>query len=537
MARWQLEHPQGVRVGVLEQVFGSQSLASSVERLLFVRAQIPLGIIILMFWSLSPLGGQAGLRLLSPGEGNVGLTGQVYYLHPSYQVSTSMSSGWVLRFQTNVNSLYSASLISSAAQKKLPQDLWGLPRIPQWREERRNQPGEWYEVEKNSTEYVSLLGLKVQGLALRYSLVEYNYVLQTSYVNFHQCIHNTTSYAEDAGEFSSFSSSLSFNFSDNGLLGLWEKDKITPSIIYRSTDRHSVASFTCDMEAVVLETEMRCRPDADTPGCLAVRQRRIDEPDCSNQLLQNILGRPPASKQLLQSWVNASGTNFQLKAWPTDAYLAGEDSPYGMKKYVDWADIAGKGGLNLQAISRRMTTSFNTFWWASLNPVGHTNISFSGTPENTQRASTTDPNTPVFLNSTDATAIIKKEVYFANRHWVAILTTTTLILELMALLGFVLRFVIRGPDILGFASSLTRENPYTPIAAGGTGLNGPDRARKLKEVRIQLLDVRPDDRFGHIAVRELPKIAQQQHEETSSEEEDRNTSESWRPLPKERLYS
>lgn len=278
---------------------------------------------------------------------------------------------------------------------------------------------------------------------------------------------------------------------------------------------------------------MTCKPSPNTPGCVASR-RRIDNPEAENHLLDGIFGQSLLLRDRLLNWRDAAGINFLNRASPTDAYLSGEDMPYGMQSRVNWTRINSTRGIDAKAISRRMTTSFNTFWWVTLNPVGHTNASSSLLPEKLEGASTSDPNLPPFLNSTDATATITNKVYLANRAWVTVLIITTLILELLAVLGFVLRFMIRGPDILGFASSLTRENPSTPLAAGGTGLDGPDRAR---DMRVQLVDVQPNDEIGYIAIRQVRDIAHGHSDEGSSESDVAEINVTWQPLPKGRLFS
>lgn len=48
LARWRLESRDGIELGTLEQIFGSQSLAGAFERLLFVRSEVLIGLLILL---------------------------------------------------------------------------------------------------------------------------------------------------------------------------------------------------------------------------------------------------------------------------------------------------------------------------------------------------------------------------------------------------------------------------------------------------------------------------------------------------------
>ena len=54
---------------------------------------------------------------------------------------------------------------------------------------------------------------------------------------------------------------------------------------------------------------------------------------------------------------------------------------------------------------------------------------------------------------------------------------------------------------------MTRENPRIPLPEVGSGLDGPERAKMLREMRDQLADVRPLDEVGYVAFRALPSIS------------------------------
>ena len=63
--------------------------------------------------------------------------------------------------------------------------------------------------------------------------------------------------------------------------------------------------------------------------------------------------------------------------------------------------------------------------------------------------------------------------------------------------------LITAPDILGFVSSLTRDNPHfedasLPILPGESIMSGPDRARALLNMREQIVDLHPEKEVGHI---------------------------------------
>lgn len=135
------------------------------------------------------------------------------------------------------------------------------------------------------------------------------------------------------------------------------------------------------------------------------------------------------------------------------------------------------------------------------------------------------------MNSTDGTATTRRRVYRTNRHWVAVLVVITFILEAMAIAGFALGLYIRGPDILGFASSMTRDNPHMDIPTGGSSLDGPDRAMILGHLQVQLTDIFPEDESGYIALRTVPSA-----EQTGQPTEDGDKNGVWKKLSRKRLY-
>jgi hypothetical protein len=67
-------------------------------------------------------------------------------------------------------------------------------------------------------------------------------------------------------------------------------------------------------------------------------------------------------------------------------------------------------------------------------------------------------------------------------------------------MSIVLKFITTAPDVLGYVSSMTRDNPYVKIPPGATGIDGAARARLLRDVRVQLADVHTHDETGHIAL-------------------------------------
>lgn len=111
----------------------------------------------------------------------------LYYLHPSYQVSNYVMLQLAIAARPSVNILYASNLLSSESQKRSVRDLWGLPRIPQWR--RDMAEGKAYDVDQDAigrgdVYYASLLGIPIRGLDFANGSTQYDFWLETSYLDF-----------------------------------------------------------------------------------------------------------------------------------------------------------------------------------------------------------------------------------------------------------------------------------------------------------------------------------------------------------------
>lgn len=547
VSRWCLERPDGIGLAALEQIFGSRSFAAAIEGVFFIRTQLSVGLVILFTWAMSPLGGQSASRLLSIGNSVVTTNVSVYFSDPSYQVSYYPSSLLQEDNGASITALYSATLLSSQDQKGSSRDLWNLPKIPQW--SKGNKIGEWYEVDEaalrsDESSFISLMGIKVQGLSADSGETRFNFTTQTSYADF-ECSH-TKNIKVDAKAYPSyplqhFGTAVYVDKAKNST------SRTEPSPLHLSYISYGLSNsdsgnpiwaiINCTMQTITVETELRCGPSPSATSCSAFRQRRVDGHLPPNRppsiLYRNKMATESAEAvgQVLSFWPTASGRVLVGAASPTENYIMGDLHPFAGQKPRKWtgADLSVFPG----EFSRRFTTAFNTFWDATLNPLTHTNVSFASVPE-TNVLSFDAASSQPFMNSTIGERIVSHRVYKSNRVWVSLLLTTTLLLELLAILGLALQFFIRGPDILGFASTMTRDNPYVPVAPGGSNLDGPDRARMLRDLRLQLADVRPEDANGYIAVRAVPSVGSQEAVTGITKQERKAAC---RPLDQKKLYT
>lgn len=92
--------------------------------------------------------------------------------------------------------------------------------------------------------------------------------------------------------------------------------------------------------------------------------------------------------------------------------------------------------------------------------------------------------------------------------WIILDFMTCFILLLAAIVSVWLRLRTVCPDVFGYISSMTRDNPHIPVPVGGSTMSGIERARAMKNVRVKIGEVeRQDGTPGHIGLAlEHPEI-------------------------------
>jgi hypothetical protein len=93
--------------------------------------------------------------------------------------------------------------------------------------------------------------------------------------------------------------------------------------------------------------------------------------------------------------------------------------------------------------------------------------------------------------------------YRINYIWIAIDFLSCFVLLVAASVAVHLRRKILAPDIFGYVSSLTRDNPQINLPEGGSTLSGLERARMLKKVKVKIADVSGDDGVGRVGLARL----------------------------------
>ncbi|KEF58329.1 uncharacterized protein A1O9_06255 [Exophiala aquamarina CBS 119918] len=93
--------------------------------------------------------------------------------------------------------------------------------------------------------------------------------------------------------------------------------------------------------------------------------------------------------------------------------------------------------------------------------------------------------------------------YSLSWPWLAVDCISNSVLLAAAVFAFWLRKKTLAPDIFGFVSSLTRDNPNLQLPDGGSTLSGIDRSRRMKHVKVKIGDVGTAAEVGRVGLTAL----------------------------------
>ncbi|KAF2182828.1 hypothetical protein K469DRAFT_636229 [Zopfia rhizophila CBS 207.26] len=519
IAHWRLEN--GERMKVLDQLLGSTGLFSAVITQLKFRNIGVVGLALIALWILSPVGGQASLRVLDYGTITNAWPRTMYYLdwNSTYQPGEkSMMGGDASEAMYIADGLFTSALTSTKDVQTSGMDNWGNLKIPMLeRLSNLTQDSEgWRDVRQSNVTYSSLIGIPTSAISSDYNTT---FNLETPYWSLNcPVLYRYISHNGSRDEWSLPGENISepLHASDNWVVGLsrswgisspdpkpgineYDKNLTSRVFYYKSFDDDSGASpngtkADCHMTTSYVEVVASCIGK----NCSVTRMRPSTKP---HPPPEHALGIDPYTVYFVRDFHGAVNPgSFQL--------------PTAMQRYFvnPYAPFSHTGkDLALYNLSKThfgdsLAQLMNTFWQASINLAQVT----TGVPpvdeippSNLYRnLSYIMPRVYNRINATETQTI---PVLKCQRPWLAALLMATGAMFLSGMFGLVLEFTRKAPDFALNISSLTRDNPYIHLPAGGSTLDSIDRGRLLQDVRIRLGDVRPNERIGYVAIASCDK--------------------------------
>ena len=552
VATWRME--RGVPLGKLEQLFLSSTVFSTVSTQFMIGSLNCLAVGLLCLWGLSPLGSQSSLHIIKT-EPRADVSKIDLSTFNSEKVSFFEVTGDVAAYVSTLNGLYITSLMAPERVKDSPIDTWGNVRVPQISMlssgRQANNGSGWYDVDPRGDDiaYSSLVGMPVIGVSpdgnTTFNMESSYFDLQCHSLNLSQPLPMTQNFTFDLDDdgpikiikpsdgsfvgsdgasscptqYCQLSFSIGFShfvesqpFPEPGVFSDGSVNDTTfpndASLLFQSRywagEGHDSTVALCSVNRTYVESAVTCIGD---PSLLR-------QPRCSVAAVRHSLVDHPASKAVpfyfggmfvwFSSYLATSlGQGRISTATLTERYISNPANPLQASD----TDLP-LYDLPRPVFSHRLSQIINTYYFASLLPDGITgNLSsaLAAPSYAAYKANSTRPGTGVATTH-------RHDVYVTSTIWLLIYLVSYLTMFVAAVLSAVLRYVTLVPDILGYASSLTRDGVYVALPRGGSTLDGLERARLLRNRLVRFGDVRgggvADDRengesVGYLAFADL----------------------------------
>ncbi|KAK4494499.1 hypothetical protein PRZ48_014797 [Zasmidium cellare] len=124
---WRLE--RGERLGLLDLLAGSTTVVNTILTQLSLRILSAAGLVLILAWAISPLGGQASLRVMTVAQQNSTHAAPMRYMstNHSFNAYTDADMG---PLATLMNGMFNAALLGPERIKESPTDLWNNVKVP-----------------------------------------------------------------------------------------------------------------------------------------------------------------------------------------------------------------------------------------------------------------------------------------------------------------------------------------------------------------------------------------------------------------------
>jgi hypothetical protein len=574
----------------------SQSVWGTVESQMLMQRITLVGANLLFLWALSPLGGQASLRLMHREDALSFATAKLRYMTtgPAATAYNYATEGYNRRRYAQAGSLYNAALLAPLSTKLGPQDIWGNMKIPSLSSLNTSAAGDdgWVEVSSKQftpEDYASLVGVPIAGLpgnANTNFSVEYNYLevecgafVRVPYPGQHGTNDPTaTNYTKldelipgqiwknksewDSQPFDPYLGRASFLLDTprdmartlynavqkdgeifkgrwDGFFGNYNQSRLsqaeskTPrqltfASVYgidKSGLEQGIGMTNCTLLQHHVEALAKC-----TGLDCAVEKLRKSLTDKRPNAL-TALDYLTITNALVREFPTA--VKFNEGSSPTELFMMNSSAfPYAESTSRLWPNdiYANVSNLSPELFSKRFSLVLNTYYQVTSQSSGYFgsltgNLSAYGPdtlpfddvnaylPANlsatkhtfddwidTFQQTAVNLDSPFIGASTTATATTSKQIFVCNFAWFALLLVASSAILITGFAAVVLKRRTLGPEMFGFVTSMTYENPWLNIPTGGTMLDGMERARLLKDVEVCIGDVRGNEEVGHIAL-------------------------------------
>lgn len=243
-------------------------------------------------------------------------------------------------------------------------------------------------------------------------------------------------------------------------------------VLFGSFRPSNVTVWHCSVSLATRKVDGQCIDPSlwgfppDPRKCVYVK---AEAPVYSNATILPTL--PPSfNLSLSQFWPTIDFPPYGVSS-RTEAFLANGNASYGSSETTTIVDLSL---IDKETFSARLTTVFNTFWLASTTP---------------------NPAVPMvypLMNATSPTETFLDRFVIVRCHWLflGVFVLVSFVLLACACLSAWLRCKIHTPDVLGYVSSIvphdvSLHDDFTDHS-GNSSRTGLDRTRELQHLRLRV---------------------------------------------------
>jgi hypothetical protein len=493
-ALWKAQ--EGATIAELEQYQASISLPSTIKMIVLLRAFTLASFGLVFVWSWYYLGSQAVSReytfQLSSKKTHTQLIFPNAEVPSAFENATALPSVQLSDLNSYFVNAQGNAGSSNGHQSVIGTDLKGNAILPILNTTAPNND-KWCNTRANNENvfqtcmisYASSLGVPVFSSDASSSSSSGwlgTYELSTSYI-YTNCQKPIIGSHSDfpAGTLSTLSTSFNVtNHTSNGFpqVAIWSRVSNSSIRTTCNLERHYVdAKADCDASACIFNSARL------TPGKSVAPATQFLDAGFSKRFFDSLLvvnGFPDGGDD--PSYVEGLGATYQDGSWG----ISSEDDFEFAALQFSW----------------EMTGLVNTYMASSQARLGYFSSPVANLNSSAIDASGYFTKSPLNVNYPQAKAhgANYNPQYILSFPWITVDILTCSILFFAAAASFWLRIQTVAPDIFGYVSSMTRDNPHMGLPDGGSTMSGSDRARALKHVRVKIAHLNGDSGVGHIGL-------------------------------------
>lgn len=509
-----------------------------------------------LLWALSPLGGQASLRvvytanLTSSSSLNLiymdtGAMGNIFA--ETSNVETYDLGANASGLPTSMQATYDAALMQGVETKLGPRDAWGNPKIPRldlFDQSNADSDG-WIDVTdiKSVETYSSLMGMPIIGVPKNGTAeftIESSYVaLGSPAIQYHSRTGGSLGLTVTCPDCVNWAHN--YHPVNDTVMQKRQMQLLGPPCPQPNATELQNASYTkanyirfdqeyvgdtglalMDVTQKLVETTISC----DSGNCKATKMRTLT----TDHRPENITGFDWWGTFALDMITAACTRDYSQIVSPTEFFLnASSQIPISHQVlYYGNSAVVNFSTIDAHDLSNRAAALLNTALQIFYSPSGFAgnlpteNMAIYGPAHKpstgineTIKALDLDPaeidyialimtsqtnDAPFIGASTEAKVTQYTEVYKPDYAWVVILALSSIILSATGILGIIMGLRTTAPDVFDPVMALTYDNPYLGMPMGGSTLSAADRARLMAFMKVRLGDIRGADDVGKIAL-------------------------------------